>query len=618
MNISSANTGLFTIEAAKYAYPLNENQKVFTVLVTGLDAQDTENHAYIYSVTDAGASVTVRPADNDKIDLIVEKTVAINDTADFTFSVQRTVDNGTSPQTPATVSETLTAATPLVDVVEFNVTGLPKKNTDNPYVTYEYTYSIIECDENGSELTDTAHTFSYTSNETASDVSLTGKTLLWKATNITPPKYLYYKVLVDVTMTAEKVITMTHGKKVTKEKTITITKVAAGDALPFTLQRQLEGQTVYETVTTGTVGNDTLEMTVADSIVNSAGQTKSYTYRAVKADGTVYTNEELTLTSGAPTNADKMEYNTHYIADNAYYYAVGNGVRFENLPAYNSSGDNMSYGAYESPVEDFDKLFDDDNSLTTEQKAAKRANIHDYQIYGLYDTVKNDTTHYQTNGANVKEKTQGDDTTSSLYFYFKESEQKGTDNQKHTRHYLYQGSAQAYSKKKKNSTSTGARAENDSTPSSGVAPGVAHINMLNTLPLTAVTVQKHWDDQNNQFNLRPSAINDVNQTGNTVADKLNLTLYRRLETEIKDTDWKPIGYTEDANHQTEWYVHSYTNAQNQTVNGVKIPVSNDKKNEWTYTYYKLLPEQHALQLQDRRNQAEPVLRAAVLCAGRLR
>ncbi|HCA54195.1 MAG TPA: hypothetical protein DEO95_01735, partial [Ruminococcaceae bacterium] len=34
MNISSADTGLFTIEAAKYAYPLNENQKVFTVLVT--------------------------------------------------------------------------------------------------------------------------------------------------------------------------------------------------------------------------------------------------------------------------------------------------------------------------------------------------------------------------------------------------------------------------------------------------------------------------------------------------------------------------------------------------------------------------------------------------------
>ncbi len=259
-------------------------------------------------------------------------------------------------------------------------------------------------------------------------------------------------------------------------------------------------------------------------------------------------------------------------------------VRFENLPAYNSSGNNMSYGAYESPVEDFDALFDGDT-----KQAAKQANIHDYQIYSLYQTVEEDTDPYSTyakNGEEVQEKAADGDTTyldepdTDSYFSCHLSDQEGTDHGNHYRHYLYQGSAQAYSKQKKNSTSTGARAENGNA---SFAP-VSHINMLNTLPLTAVTVQKHWDDQNNQFNLRPSAINDVNQTGKTVVDQLNLTLYRRLET----TDWKPIGYTEDANHQTEWYVHSYTNAQNQTVNGVKIPVSNDKKNEWTYTYYKLL------------------------------
>ncbi len=106
--------------------------------------------------------------------------------------------------------------------------------------------------------------------------------------------------------------------------------------------------------------------------------------------------------------------------------------------------------------------------------------------------------------------------------------------------------------------------------------GNMQFNILNTLPLTAVKVQKHWDDQNNQFKLRPSNINDKNKGENT-ADSIYLTLSKKINSESNYADLKPTEIVGTNAHEAEfkdWY-KSESN----------IPSSG---NEWTYTYKKLL------------------------------
>ncbi len=577
----SSNDG-FNIGADK-AYKLNEKQKVFSVIIKDLPAKYGSD-IYTYSILDGTdeRSVTVRPAENDKVDLIIEKKVEITDERNFVFSVFRSVNGGEAQ----VVGEELTAKMLSAAVIEFNVDGLPNENTDDPYVTYKYTYDIIECDENGDELTEAnAHDFTADKSNDGTTVSYKCKSKLAKAVNSAPPKYLYYKVTAKVEIEAKKVITLTRGEKF---HNVTAEKMDNSESLTFTLQRKPKDapDTSYETVYSDMVVDSSLEFPdLPSEFTNSSGDTKPYVYRAVGAGETVYTAEQIKLTVESV-----MKYDTHYTDDEGYHFAVGNGVIFENMPIYSPSLSLIKYKVTESPVEEFDDLFKDDESLTEAQKAQKLANINDYQIYDLYDTVEKDTVNYSKNGDEVEENASvADDTYLSSpdtdsYFSCKLSDQNGTDNAKYYRHYLYQGSAQAYSKKAKtaaNSTSTGARAEGDAP----AEQPVSHFNILNTLPLTAVTVEKHWDDQNNKFNLRPTGFNDVNMTDEEKADKLNLTIYRQLGS--NNNAWTEIDYNLTSNNETEWYTHSYTNAQNQTVDGVKIPVS-DQPNEWAYTYYKLL------------------------------
>lgn len=93
--------------------------------------------------------------------------------------------------------------------------------------------------------------------------------------------------------------------------------------------------------------------------------------------------------------------------------------------------------------------------------------------------------------------------------------------------------------------------------------------VTDTLPLTAVTAVKTWEDQNNEFDLRPSGINDVNRN-TIVSDKLNFTLSREVDS---DTDWTVL-QPNTSSEYTHWY---QTTAD--TTKGI---------NEWTYTYQKLL------------------------------
>ena len=96
-------------------------------------------------------------------------------------------------------------------------------------------------------------------------------------------------------------------------------------------------------------------------------------------------------------------------------------------------------------------------------------------------------------------------------------------------------------------------------------------NILDTLPLTAVTVVKEWDDQNNAFNLRPGSITLNLQQSSTGVTGTPTSAYNN-SMEFVDVPYS----THDENTQT-----------NTNVFPVK-KTNTGGKDTWTYTYKKLL------------------------------
>lgn len=119
----------------------------------------------------------------------------------------------------------------------------------------------------------------------------------------------------------------------------------------------------------------------------------------------------------------------------------------------------------------------------------------------------------------------------------------------------------------------GKETDNSITGSGLANTYVTKYKITNTLPLSAVKVEKHWDDQSNEFGLRPSAIVDRNTVSSmTDNDKLYLTLKRKISSDSNYDNIDPNGAV--SGHETE----SYTAVSDLNVG----------TNEWTYTYTKLL------------------------------
>ena len=96
---------------------------------------------------------------------------------------------------------------------------------------------------------------------------------------------------------------------------------------------------------------------------------------------------------------------------------------------------------------------------------------------------------------------------------------------------------------------------------------VTQYNVLNTLPLTALTVEKTWDDQNNEFGFRPDSL--------TLDLKEEAVASNELSTLTKAT---MSGWAESVWEAPQYSTHD--SGDN------KFPVKNG--NMWTYTYKKLL------------------------------
>ena len=157
----TAVNGGFTIPVAD-AYPVNDTQKKFSVLVKGLDNAT-------YTVSDSDAVVTHRPVGNQKVDLLVTKTVTGEPSA-FTFTVV--------PPEGVNLPESLTAVRCLVSdnngivqipsdvawavaenlaygesqpktVVKNEVTESKQPGEQFNGLWEKYYYSVVECDRYG-------------------------------------------------------------------------------------------------------------------------------------------------------------------------------------------------------------------------------------------------------------------------------------------------------------------------------------------------------------------------------------------------------------------------------------------------------------------------------------
>ena len=452
------------------------------------------------------------------------------------------------------------------EVVEFNITGLPKKKTKG-YITTKYNYEVIPCDDEGNALSGNNYNFYLTINDSDTTYSLNGKSYIPVTESFTPPEKLYFKILVSVRFEMSKVITVSMPGSDIDGNNINITipdlpKYSgephdAAHTYTYSVRKYSDAQNMGEDDQIGEAitpvstadGDDKVKLTFSTDEKNLHFKV----YRKDRESTDEPVSIDKVLMDGAEITPD---------SNGMFSIPRGNGVEFAEVPVYGADGNKIGYVVSEAPMDAFD-------TLTRYEKAE----IYGYQIYNLYSVVKNDNINYQTSGGKVNEHTpytEGD--------YF----EVGTDD----RHYSYQGTAQAYKRRPANSnpsTSSGAGTR------SGV-PEFDHVNILNTLPLTSVKVEKHWIDQNNKYELRPDGINDVNKNGITINDKLNLTIYRGLKSDYinySNVTWEriPSSYgTNDPKYGTESYITvdvKSTEPKNPTD-------TSNEDSEWSVTYMKLL------------------------------
>ncbi|MEE3405123.1 MAG: hypothetical protein VZR73_13670, partial [Acutalibacteraceae bacterium] len=139
--VNSANTyshtnGKFTINSADWVH-----DDSYTVVIRNLPY-----NVYTYSATGSDVTTAERPAGDNKVDLLVQKTVDKDSTDNFTFTVQRSANGGTSATVPCSDQSPLQA-------VRFFVTA-----TAN---TYNYENGLLSVSaDNAYQISDTQKKFS--------------------------------------------------------------------------------------------------------------------------------------------------------------------------------------------------------------------------------------------------------------------------------------------------------------------------------------------------------------------------------------------------------------------------------------------------------------------------
>lgn len=176
-------------------------------------------------------------------------------------------------------------------------------------------------------------------------------------------------------------------------------------------------------------------------------------------------------------------------------YEIQYGVVFKNLPKYDSNGDPYEY-----------KI---DQKIAA---AAPDSDVYRYQRVNAYTDIQTNTQ------AKVLEKENCD-------YLGTDIDEKSNSN--HSLVDVVDGDNNLQGRKYGYGTTYTTYTDNSDN-----ADYVTQYNILNTLPLTAVDVVKHWADTNNKFDLRPNMPADI------ADDPLGLV----LET-TTDDDWTDVDYS---------------------------------------------------------------------------
>lgn len=216
----------------------------------------------------------------------------------------------------------------------------------------------------------------------------------------------------------------------------------------------------------------------------------------------------------------------------------GKGVIFRNLPKYNANGEVIVYKVTEK--------LDSDNNHSTAAADKAVPGSGDWTNYCDTEPDQND---------NTKTIDKKHSATVNTEFV-----QETGDSE---RQYGYNGSAEKYLK--------------TDTVNSTTKDIVNRYHITDTLPLTAVKVNKQWEDDSNKFSLRPTKVRDVNKYGgDNISDEIALTLLKKISTDKNYSDLvsADITITQDNNYR-DWYIT--TTLDTTTVTDT-----------WSFEYQKLL------------------------------
>lgn len=218
--------------------------------------------------------------------------------------------------------------------------------------------------------------------------------------------------------------------------------------------------------------------------------------------------------------------------------SAGKGVIFKGLPKYDINGKVITYKVSE-------KLDTDNNHTTLSTDKAVPGVSDGWTNY--CDKVEDP----QNSGTEIDYTDSAIETGTNVEFV---KTTNSTD-----RCYGYKGSAIKYIKTEPGDNSVTNRIIN-------------RYHITDELPLTALKVNKHWDDQDDIFGLRPSNVKDKNKDA-TTTDAIDLTLSRKIASASDYTDLVSADSTITTNFE-DWYTTT--------------ALDNSTANEWTFEYQKLL------------------------------
>ncbi|MEE3404565.1 MAG: Cna B-type domain-containing protein, partial [Acutalibacteraceae bacterium] len=301
------------------------------------------------------------------------------------------------------------------------------------------------------------------------------------------------------------------------------------------------------------------DSTNTDKVTNLS-RNLHYAKTAITLEGTsVLTQGEAATTVYPATTMYLAKANTDPTVTADY-----KGLVFKNVPIYDRNGNVIDYKVTESKDNETDAV----HAPATDTQLAKPDDGDWAEPANAQDNDK-----YYTYGAKATAATTGN----KIEFVQLTGQVENSNPAKYYNEYGYVGSAEKYSK-----TVTLQAAEGNNSAVTATYPTRYHIT--DTLPLTSVKAEKHWDDQDNTFGLRPTDIKDINK-GENDAYAIDLTLTRRLANAQSTDEWlmiEPTTTQPTGTYDADWYTDWYSSTEQK-------PVDNSTgKNEWTYTYQKLL------------------------------